>query len=204
MQVVKYPRARCLNGFVLGYLLDRAVIGPTRDRSNGSVAGRAVSLSGLALRLPVPTSTVLRVIGRLLARHWTVPVAVAVVALAAFAVYRLQGAYTSEHPVGELSGAADQIVPFNPKRVLLEVKGVPGATATISYLDINATPKRVDNAVLPWTYEDSTTVPAVLTSIQAQGDGGTLSCRITIDGVVKVDQSSDGADAYVFCLDKSG
>ena len=40
--------------------------------------------------------------------------------------------------------------------------------------------------------------------IQAQGDGPTLSCRITIDGVVKVEQSSTGTDAYVFCLDKSG
>jgi hypothetical protein len=44
----------------------------------------------------------------------------------------------------------------------------------------------------------------VLTNIQAQADGYTVSCRITIDGVVKVENSSEGADAYVFCLDKSG
>ena len=97
----------------------------------------------------------------------------------------------------------DQIVPFNPKRVLLEVWGDPGTTATITYLDVNATPRRVDTA-LPWTYSDSTTVPAVLTTIQAQTDGSAVGCRITIDGEVKVQQSSQGADAYVFCLDKSG
>ena len=131
------------------------------------------------------------------------PVALAVIALAAFAVYRLQGGYTSQHQNQMAGGAADQIVPFNPKRVVLEVFGEPGATATITYVDVNATPQRVD-AALPWTYDDTTTTPAVLTNIQAQGDGNIISCRITIDGVVKVEQSSDGTDAYVFCLDKSG
>lgn len=144
------------------------------------------------------------VIGRLLARHWRVPVAVAVVALAAFAVYRLQAAYGSQDKTAIPGGAADQIVPFNPKRVSLEVFGAPGATATITYLDINASPRTVENAVLPWSYTDTTTTPAVATNIQAQGNGSSLGCRITIDGVVKVERSSQGAEAYVFCLDKSG
>ena len=141
-------------------------------------------------------------IRRRLARHWTALVAIAVVALAAFAVHRLQsGDGSGRQAMAE--GAPDQIVPFNPKRVLLEVYGEPGATATITYLDVNATPQRVD-AVLPWNYDDTTTTPAVVTNIQAQSDGSALGCRITIDGVVKVEQSSTGADAYVFCLDKSG
>ena len=142
-------------------------------------------------------------IGGLLRRHWTVPFAVVVIALATFAVYRLQGNFGSNANSGNSGAMADQIVPFNPKRVVLEVFGVPGAAATITYLDVNATPQHVDTT-LPWTYQDSTTVPAVLTNIQAQTDGSAVSCRITIDGVVKVEQSSEGADAYVFCLDKSG
>jgi hypothetical protein len=142
-------------------------------------------------------------IGRALARHWTVPFAVVVIALAAFAVYRLQGTFGSDANSGTAGAMPDQIVPFNPKRVQLEVFGVPGASATITYLDVNATPQRVDTT-LPWTYDDSTTVPAVLTNIQAQTDGSAVGCRIIIDGVVKVEQSSEGADAYVFCLDKSG
>jgi hypothetical protein len=131
-------------------------------------------------------------------------VAVAVVALATFAVIRLQGAFGSERNAATPTGAADEIIPFNPKRVLLEVFGTPGSTATITYLDVNAHPQRVDGATLPWSYENSTTTPAVLTNIQAQTDGYTLGCRITIDGVVKVERSSDGAAAYVYCLDKSG
>ena len=142
-------------------------------------------------------------ISRRLARGWLVWVTVAVVGLAGFAVYRLHGYFGANFTAKTPGGSADQIVPFNPKRVVLEVSGVPGAAATITYLDVNATPRHVDTT-LPWTYSDSTTVPAVLTNIQAQTDGSAVSCRITIDGVVKVEQSSEGADAYVFCLDKSG
>lgn len=142
-------------------------------------------------------------IGRLARKHWIVLLTVAVVALAAFAVYRTQSMFGKHADSGASSAMPDQIVPFNPKRVRLEVFGTPGATATITYLDVNATPKHVD-APLPWSYQDSTTTPAVLTNIQAQTDGSAVSCRITIDGEVKVEQSSQGADAYVFCLDKSG
>ena len=142
-------------------------------------------------------------IGRLASRHWTVLLAVVVIALAGFAVSRVQGMFGSHVDAGSSAAMPDQIVPFNPKRVLLEVTGTPGAAATITYLDVSATPQRVDTT-LPWSYEDSTTTPAVLTNIQAQSDGSTVSCRITIDGVVKVENSAVGADAYVYCLDKSG
>lgn len=142
-------------------------------------------------------------IGRQVRKHWIVLLTVVVVALAGFAVHRLQRAFGSDTSGARQDAAADEIVPFNPKRVLLEVFGQPGASATITYLDVDATPQRVE-ATLPWTYSDSTTTPAVLTNIQAQTDGNSLGCRITIDGVVKVEQSSDGTDAYVFCLDKSG
>lgn len=143
-------------------------------------------------------------LGRLLTRNWMVLVTVLVVGLAGFAVHRLQGVFGSQHTTATPGGAADQIVPFNPKNVVLEVFGDPGATATITYLDVGARPQRVDGMALPWRYEDSTTTPAVLTNIQAQGDGYTLGCRITIDGVVKVERTSNGASAYVYCLDKSG
>ena len=131
-------------------------------------------------------------------------VAAVVIALAGFAVYRLHGIFGSNHSSATADGATDQIVPFNPKRVLLEVFGDPGAEATITYLDVNATPQRVDNAALPWAYEDSTTTPAVLVNVMAQGDGSTLGCRITIDGVVKSERTVNTAGAYTFCLDKSG
>ncbi len=137
------------------------------------------------------------------ARGWLVWVTIGVVALAAFAVYRLHGAFGTLD-VATPGGGADQIVPFNPKRVSLEVFGDPGATATITYTDVDSRPQRVDNAPLPWSYQDSTTTPAVLLNLQAQGDGYNLGCRITVDGIVKVERSVSESYAYVFCLDKSG
>ena len=141
---------------------------------------------------------------RLVRRGWIVLVVIVVVALASFAVYRLHGIFGSNQVAATPGGAGDQIVPFNPKRVVLEVFGDPGATATISYLDVEARPQKVEGATLPWSYEDSTTKPAVVVNIVAQGDGSTLGCRIIVDGVVKAENTVNVAGAYTYCLDKSG
>ena len=141
---------------------------------------------------------------RLVRRGWIVLVVIVVVALASFAVYRLHGIFGSNQVAATPGGAGDQIVPFNPKRVVLEVFGDPGATATISYLDVDARPQQVDGATLPWSYEDSTTKPAVVVNIVAQGDGSTLGCRIIVDGVVKAENTVNTPGAYTYCLDKSG
>ena len=141
---------------------------------------------------------------RLVRRGWIVLVVIVVVALASFAVYRLHGIFGSNQVAATPGGAGDQIVPFNPKRVVLEVFGDPGATATISYLDVDARPQQVDGATLPWSYEDSTTKPAVVVNIVAQGNGSTLGCRIIVDGVVKAENTVNVAGAYTYCLDKSG
>lgn len=144
-----------------------------------------------------------KTLGSTLARGWLVWVTIAVVGLAAFAVVRLQGAFGSLNPATP-GGGADEIVPFNPKRVTLEVFGDPGATATITYMDVESRPQRVDGAALPWSYDGSTTTPAVLLNLQAQTSGYTLGCRITVDGIVKVERSVSEPSAYVYCLDKSG
>lgn len=141
--------------------------------------------------------------GRLAGRYWLALVTIAIVGVAAFAVVRLQGAFGSLNTATP-GGVADQIVPFNPKRVTLEVFGDPGATATITYSDVDSRPQRVDGAVLPWSYDGSTTTPAVLLNLQAQTGGYTLGCRITVDGIVKVERSASEPSAYVYCLDKSG
>ena len=39
-------------------------------------------------------------------------------------------------------------------------------------------------------------------NIVAQGDGDTISCRITVDDVVKDENSTTGVNAQTFCLVK--
>jgi hypothetical protein len=130
-------------------------------------------------------------------------VAVAVVAVAGFGVYRLHGIFASQDVTSTPSGAADEIVPFNPKHVVMEVFGPPGTVATITYLDVNAQPQRAD-APLPWAYEATTTQPAVFVNVQAQGDSDTIGCRIKIDDAVKDERSVNTSNAFTYCLDKSG
>lgn len=144
-----------------------------------------------------------KTLGSKLARGWLIWVTIAVVALAAFAVHRLQGAFGALNTATP-GGEADEIVPFNPKRVQLEVFGDPGATATITYMDVDSRPQQADGVPLPWSYDGSTTTPAVLLNLQAQTTGYTLGCRITVDGIVKVERSVSEPSAYVYCLDKSG
>jgi Mycobacterium membrane protein len=131
-------------------------------------------------------------------------IAVVVVALASFAVYRLHGIFGSHTNASAQRGISNEIVPFNPKHVVLEVFGAPGAVATINYLDVNAQPQQVKNAPLPWSFTITSTEPAVVGNVVAQGNGDTLGCRITVNGEVKDERTVNTRNAYTFCLDKSG
>lgn len=142
-------------------------------------------------------------IGSLARAGWMVIVAVVVVAVAGFTVYRLHGIFGSEQDGPAADAISDEIVPFNPKSVTLEVYGPAGAVAQINYLDVNAEPQRVYDATLPWSHTITTTDPSVFANVIAQGDANSIGCRITVDGVVTDERSSNSVNAYIFCLDKS-
>jgi len=142
-------------------------------------------------------------VGGWLARRWMVVVTVVVVAAAGGTLYRLHGIFGSDNDTSAAGAGVGDIKPFNPKRVQFEVFGPPGSIATITYIDVNTTPQRVDDAPLPWTYDATTTAPAVFANLTAQGDGPFIGCRITIDGAVKAERTVTTMSAYTFCLDKS-
>ena len=56
---------------------------------------------------------------------------------------------------------------------------------------------------MPWELTLTTTAPAASPNIIAQSDGSSITCRITVDGVVKDERTSDGVNAQTFCLVKS-
>lgn len=141
---------------------------------------------------------------RRLGQRWTLVVAVVVLAVAGFAVYRLHAVFASQDVVSTPSGSDNDIVPFNPKHVVLEVFGPPGTVATITYLDVDAQPQRAENVALPWAYDTTTTQPAVFVNLTAQGDSDSIGCRITIDDAVKDERTVNTLNALTYCLDKSG
>jgi hypothetical protein len=73
----------------------------------------------------------------------------------------------------------------------------------VSYLDTKAQPQQADFTSLPWTVTITTTVPAVLASVVAQGNSDNIGCRITVNGEVKDERSSAGRNAQTSCLVKA-
>ena len=136
-------------------------------------------------------------------RRWTVLVVVAVVAVAAFCVYRLHGIFGSRDDTAAGAGISEQTEPFNPKRITLEVVGDVGSVATINYVDINLQPQQVLNAALPWSLTMVTTQPGAFSNVVAQGNSDSLGCRILVDGEVKDQRIVKEVNAYTFCLVKS-
>ncbi|WP_061001597.1 MmpS family transport accessory protein [Mycolicibacterium mucogenicum] len=113
-----------------------------------------------------------------LTRIWVPVVTAVAVALGAAAVTQLRGAF------GEVFGPND-------------------TAGSVNYLDQNAQPVQASFRSLPWTVEISTTAPATIASLVAQGDGDRLGCRITVDGEARQEHSSTGRDAQTSCLAKN-
>ncbi|GAC1655376.1 MAG: siderophore transporter accessory protein MmpS5 [Mycobacterium sp.] len=135
-------------------------------------------------------------------RMWVLLVIVLVVVIAAFCVGRFRGFFGHTVLTKPGAGLVNDPAPFNPKVVKYEIFGT-GGVATINYLDLEAQPQKAEDAALPWTLTLTTTAPAASPNIVAQSDGNTISCRITVDGVVKDERTSDGVNAQTFCLVKS-
>ncbi|MCV7199534.1 MmpS family transport accessory protein [Mycobacterium angelicum] len=135
-------------------------------------------------------------------RAWIPLVLVVVLAVSGLVVSRLHKIFGSQD-LNANAGAGIEIVQFNPKVVRYDVSGPPGTTANINYWDENANTHQVNAAPLPWSFTISTTLPSVSANIMAQGDGSQISCRITVDGVVREQKNADGVNAQTFCLVKS-
>ncbi len=139
---------------------------------------------------------------RALKRAWIPLVLVVVLALSALIVSRLHKIFGSQD-LNANAGKGIEIVQFNPKVVVYDITGPPGATANINYWDENANTHQVNAAPLPWSTTISTTLPSVSANIMAQSDSSDIGCKITVDGVVREQRNSDGHNAQTFCLVKS-
>lgn len=137
---------------------------------------------------------------RLLKKVWVPLVLVVVLAFSGVVVMRLHKIFGSQN--ANAAGVSIKIVQFNPKIMVYDVFGPPGSTAKIVYFDADANTHEVD-VTLPWSTTISTTLPAVSGNIMAQGDGDQIGCRITVDGTVRNENSTDGLNAQTFCLVKS-
>jgi hypothetical protein len=135
-------------------------------------------------------------------RIWIPIVMAIVVTVGAVAVSRLHGVFGSHQQISDVSNA-DAIVSFNPKRVVYEIFGPAGTTATIDYLDADAQPREIAHATVPWAFPIVTTLSAVVANVVAQGNSNSLGCRIIVNGVVRDELMVNSHNAATTCLVKS-
>lgn len=138
-----------------------------------------------------------------LKRAWVAMVVACAVGLGTVAVNHLRGAFGSEPIFSATGSSAEPLVSSTIKQVRYEIYGPSGTAGAVSYLDKNAQPQLADFTSLPWTYTIETTVPAVIASVVAQGNSTTIGCRITVNGRIKDEQSTDGHRAQTSCLVKA-
>jgi hypothetical protein len=135
-------------------------------------------------------------------RVWIPLVIVLVVAVAGFTVDRIRGFFGAEGIIVTPRVFAEDPEPFDPKVVKYEIFG-DGSFANINYLDLDAKPQRLDGAALPWSLTLQTTAPSAAPNIVAQGDSGSITCRITVDDEVKDEKTATGVNALTYCFVRS-
>ncbi|MEZ0364370.1 MmpS family transport accessory protein [Mycobacterium sp. pUA109] len=140
--------------------------------------------------------------GRWLTRAWVPLVVLAIIASAGYAVFRLHGIFGS-HNINAAVGDKDDSANVIPKDVVYEVFGPAGTTGQVHYLDEQTQPQRASFTDLPWSFTITTTLPTVFASVVAQGDSGTLGCRIIVNGAVRDEHAVHTANAQTFCLVKA-
>jgi hypothetical protein len=79
---------------------------------------------------------------------------------------------------------------FTPKHLTYELDGTMGAGGMLSYIDVDGYPHTVQLTSLPWSHTETTTLTVVSGSISAQVRGGSVRCRMLVNGVLRDEQSS--------------
>ncbi len=138
---------------------------------------------------------------RVLSRVW-LPVLIIVAVAAGAAVVTNARQVFGARPVVVTERTSDNAEDFNPKYVTYEVFG-SGGTAVINYMDLDGRPQRVAGVPLPWTLKLQTTLPSVQPNIIAQGDGNSITCRVSVDDEVKQERTVTGMNAETFCYVKA-
>ena len=139
-------------------------------------------------------------LGRGLKKVWIPLVLIVVLAVSGVVVSRLHKVFASRTSMptpARVSRSSSSI------RILVyDVYGSPGTTAQISYFDPDANVHLV-TVSLPWSITLSTTLPTVSASRDGTTNGDQISCKVTVNGTVREEQSANGVNAQTYCLVKS-
>lgn len=126
-----------------------------------------------------------------------------VVVAGGFTVSRLRTVFGSEDRPAYSDTELVQQEAFDPKELVYEVFGPAGTTANVSYFDENSEPVYVEGVSLPWSSSFGIDAASVVGNLIAQGTGNSIGCRIIVDGEVRAERTSQGVNAFTYCLLKA-
>jgi hypothetical protein len=184
-------------------------------RSDGATggtpdAGQPAGRRGIGRRSPrQPSSPVKRrrrKFGILsgLKRLWIPLVILAVIGAGGFAVSKLRSVFGTEEHLSYSDTQPEDTKPIDPKHMRYEIFGPPGTVAMISYFGANGDPEKLKAVSLPWSVEFPITTAASVGSVAAQGNSGSLSCRISVDGEIKTEKTAHHEiSTFVSCILKA-
>lgn len=186
--------------------------GGNDDQDSGQPVGRTIFARPTRQPPPAPVSnggprkrrrSPGYLIFNLLKRLWLVLVILAVIGAGGLTVKRLHGMFGSEKRLSYADTRTDETRPVNPQHMTYEIFGPPGTHAGISYFDGAGDLKIIKDTPLPWSLEFEITAATAGGNIVAQGDSGTLGCRIMIDGVVEDEKVTHSESAFTYCRTKA-
>jgi Mycobacterium membrane protein len=143
------------------------------------------------------------VVWRFLKRLWIPLLILVVLGAGGFTVSRLHGVFGSQTNPAYTDTETEKRQPYNPKQLLYEVFGPPGSVASISYFDVDAEPRFVENARLPWSLKFPMSQATAMVNIIAQGTGDSIGCRISVDDKTKAERIGQGESAFTYCVLKA-
>lgn len=138
-----------------------------------------------------------------LKRIWVAIVVVTAVVLGGVGVHQLRGVFGSDEIFSATGSSAKPLEPSHVKRVTYQVYGPSDTTGSVSYLDKDAQSQQASFSSLPWAFTITTTVPAVIANVVAQGNSDNIGCRITVDGEIRDERAATGQHAQTSCLVKA-
>ena len=141
-----------------------------------------------------------------MARVWMPLVAVIALGVGAVAMWKVHQ-FSEPPPVITVNEPAAP-PEFSIKRITYELFGSVGQGGTLVWVDVDGHPTTVNlttSTPWPWSHTEETTLTVVSGSISAQVHGGSLGCRLRVNGVVPAgaEHFDTHQDAHVFCLVKS-
>jgi hypothetical protein len=129
----------------------------------------------------------------------------AVIGLSVFAVFAIACGAASNGPTqgpGVDNDGGDQSESTSGHTIQFEVTGDGVASANSISYGIGGNISQANGAALPWSQEATSEESFLILSLTAQSSsdsGGSISCKITVDGEMVVENRSEGAFAVVTC-----